>query len=174
MDKQTRNRQFYVDDAISQAYYSTNPTFPTEVLDAILPYLSAGIKEKNPQQQCFNTAVDIACGAGLSTLPLAKHFCKVIGCDVSETQIKEARRHNHLDNVEYHVSAAEEMAFIPDGSVDLVTCATAIRYMDLDQVCREVKRILCTSGVFAIYDYYVPVLSNSEAQLAFTEVCFNH
>ena len=37
-------------------------------------------------------AVDVGCGTGNNTRPLAVYFDHVIGVDVSETQISEAKR----------------------------------------------------------------------------------
>ena len=37
-------------------------------------------------------AVDVGCGNGQATLSLADHFDSVLGIDISENQINEARR----------------------------------------------------------------------------------
>lgn len=49
----------------------------------------------------MNLALDIGCGSGQSTIALAPYFKKVIGCDVSETQINCAKKERSADNVEY-------------------------------------------------------------------------
>ena len=49
----------------------------------------------------FKVAVDVGCGSGQSTRPLAPHFEKVIGIDVSEAQIAAARQTDNPSNVEY-------------------------------------------------------------------------
>ena len=37
-------------------------------------------------------AVDVGCGTGQATLALADHFERVLGVDISENQISEARK----------------------------------------------------------------------------------
>ena len=37
-------------------------------------------------------AIDVGCGPGNSTRPLAEYFDQVIGCDISETQVAEAQK----------------------------------------------------------------------------------
>ena len=160
---------YYINSDISKDYHSTRPTYPAEVYDTILSYMASGYQSERP---CFDLAVDIACGTGLTTIPLAKHFKKVIGCDLSETQIQEAQRINQYNSIEYRVSAAEDLAFLQDGSVDLVTCVGAIQYMDKEIVGREVKNKLRNNGVFAIYACLPPSLATSESQRAFDEVWF--
>ena len=164
------NPSYYINSFISESYNSTRPSFPAEVYEKILSYMSSGCNEHNNQPECFNTAVDIACGTGLTTVPLAKHFKKVIGCDVSETQIPEAKRHNTCDNIEYHVSAAEDLSVIEDGSVDLLAIAGSFQYTDQKKVIQVVQRKLHTNGVFAIYNYIPPKPEQAEARKAQDEV----
>ena len=56
----------------------------------------------NPQNpQPLKLAVDIGCGTGQSTRPLAPYFEKVLGFDISEAQLENARKEETPDNVEY-------------------------------------------------------------------------
>lgn len=54
-----------------------------------------------PKVKCFQLGVDVGCGSGQNTLLLAKYFEKVVGTDVSEAQIEEAKRAAHPVNVSY-------------------------------------------------------------------------
>lgn len=45
--------------------------------------------------------VDVGCGSGQGTRFLAEHFKKVVGTDISEAQIQEAREAPSLPNVSY-------------------------------------------------------------------------
>ena len=49
----------------------------------------------------YHLAVDVGCGSGQSTRPLAPYFKKVIGVDVSEAQIAKARCADNPPNVEF-------------------------------------------------------------------------
>ena len=53
-------------------------------------------------------AVDIGCGTGQSTRPLAPYFENVLGFDISEAQVENAKKEDTPENVEYryvHLSA---------------------------------------------------------------------
>ncbi|MGH0124745.1 UNVERIFIED_CONTAM: hypothetical protein FKN15_013064 [Acipenser sinensis] len=73
--------------------YRVSPT--KEVLNLILTYL-----EKRKEKP-FLLAVDVGCGSGQGTIGLAPHFQKVVGIDVSEAQLEEARREPGFTNVSY-------------------------------------------------------------------------
>lgn len=45
--------------------------------------------------------VDVGCGSGQGTRFLAEHFKEVVGMDVSEAQIQEAREGPSMPNVSY-------------------------------------------------------------------------
>ncbi|GBM62590.1 hypothetical protein AVEN_34028-1, partial [Araneus ventricosus] len=49
----------------------------------------------------LETAVDVGCGNGQSTVILAPYFKRVHGSDVSETQIEQAKATRSLPNVTY-------------------------------------------------------------------------
>jgi len=50
----------------------------------------------------YPLAVDAGCGPGLmSTVILAPYFDKVLGVDISESQIKQATLNNKHSNIEY-------------------------------------------------------------------------
>ena len=77
-------------------------------------------------------AVDAACGSEQSMFLLSDHFQRVIGVDVSETQIQQAKlKHEEFTNghimkatVEFKVGDAHSLP-IESSSVDLLTCAMA-------------------------------------------------
>jgi ubiquinone/menaquinone biosynthesis C-methylase UbiE len=68
------------------------------------------------------TAVDVGCGSGQSTYPLRQHFNKVIGIDVSEKQIEHAKK--KYSDVEFKVGPGENLQFLENCSVNLITTAT--------------------------------------------------
>ena len=71
------------EDASHAALYAKyRPTYPLAVTEAILDYHLKGGGGKG-------LALDIACGSGQSTTPLAPHFAQVIGVDISEAQIDQ-------------------------------------------------------------------------------------
>ncbi|GCC36908.1 putative methyltransferase DDB_G0268948 isoform X1 [Chiloscyllium punctatum] len=122
---------------------------PFQIRNLILDYLQR--KKGKP----FTLAVDIGCGSGQSTRGLASYFEKVVGIDVSEAQIEEAKKVDGPDNVSYRQGLAEELGF-EDSSVDLITAAAAAHWFDLEKFMKEVDRVLKPKGCLALYCYRVP------------------
>ncbi|NWI24478.1 GTOMC protein, partial [Sula dactylatra] len=119
-----------------------------ELQQTILTYL---------QEKRANTAevvVDVGCGSGQGTRFLAEHFKKVVGMDISEAQIQEARDAASLPNVSYLVCPAEELPF-KDTSVDLLTSFTAAHWFDIEKFMREVNRVVKPGGCVVISTYTV-------------------
>uniref|UniRef100_A0A2H6NIT1 Methyltransferase type 11 domain-containing protein n=1 Tax=Micrurus carvalhoi TaxID=3147026 RepID=A0A2H6NIT1_9SAUR len=98
---------------------------------------------------CFQLGLDVGCGSGQNTLLLAKYFEKVVGTDVSEAQIEEAKRDAHPLNVSYLVCPAEELPF-GDNSVDLITAFNAVHWFDVPRFIKEMDRILKPTGCFIL------------------------
>ncbi|XP_072043126.1 uncharacterized protein [Amphiura filiformis] len=114
------------------------------VINKILEFLKE--KKKAP----FLLAVDVACGPGQSTSVLGEHFEFVMGCDISEAQVNEARKANAAANINYCVADAEHIP-AADNSVDLVTSSQAAHWFDFPAFCKEVDRVLKPSGCLAVY-----------------------
>ncbi|XP_075463370.1 putative methyltransferase DDB_G0268948 isoform X3 [Ascaphus truei] len=103
----------------------------------------------------FELAVDVGCGTGRYTRPVAAHFEKVIGIDISESQINEARRSTSEDNVLYHTSPAEELP-VKDASVDLVFAGLAAHWFIIDKFMQEAARVLKPGGCLALHAF-IPI-----------------
>ena len=100
-------------------------------------------------------ALDIGCGTGQCTRLLAPYFDKVIGIDVSESQI-EAANHKieQILNLEYRVGPSEVLDFVQDNSVDLITCSQSLHWFDIPEFYKEAERVLRSQGVLAVFGYY--------------------
>jgi len=55
--------------------------------------------------------------------------------------------------ITFRVGDAEDLSFLEDGSVDLITVATAIHWFDVEKFCLECHRVLRPGGVLAAYSY---------------------
>ncbi|XP_062434665.1 putative methyltransferase DDB_G0268948 [Rhea pennata] len=119
-----------------------------DLQQTILSYLKE--KGTNP----IELVVDVGCGSGQGTRFLAEHFKKVVGADISEAQIQEARDASSLPNLSYLVCPAEELPF-EDGSVDLLTSFTAVHWFDIEKFMKEVNRVVKPHGCVAISTYTV-------------------
>ncbi|XP_040212031.1 uncharacterized protein LOC120943036 [Rana temporaria] len=117
-----------------------------EITDLIFSYL----EERFPKPHGF--AVDAGCGTGQNTRVIAPYFKKVLGIDISETQIEEARKATRSPNVTYSVCPAEEVQ-VGNTSVDLLTASIAAHYFTIEPFLKEVDRILKPGGCLAIFAY---------------------
>ena len=113
----------------------------------------------------FECLVDVGCGSGQSTEIFAGYFKKVVGLDISPNQIWWARKGNKFNNIDFQVGSCDNIP-VPDKSVDLVTCAHAAHWFDLDEFFKECKRILKPNGCLMLrcseLPYMYPVKSTSE------------
>ncbi|OTA98987.1 hypothetical protein M426DRAFT_27957 [Hypoxylon sp. CI-4A] len=106
----------------------------------------------------LGTVVDVGCGTGQATLDLASYFANTIGLDPSEGMIGTARASASAANlpVRFEVSAAEALGIdlqppIADGSVDLLTAATAAHWFDMARFWSSAARVLKPGGTVALW-----------------------
>ncbi|MBX6331658.1 MAG: class I SAM-dependent methyltransferase [Gemmatimonadaceae bacterium] len=94
-------------------------------------------------------ALDCATGNGQAAVGLAAYFDAVIATDASAQQIAHAEPH---PRVVYRVARAEDSA-VDTHSVDLVTIAQALHWLDHAAFYAEVRRVLRPGGVLAAWCY---------------------
>jgi trans-aconitate methyltransferase len=87
--------------------------------------------------------LDLGCGPGTLTLPLAPHFESVLALDISEDMIAEAKRQPIPPDatIEWLAMRAEEISPAL-GTFRLVTCGSAFHWMDRDLVLARVQEVL--------------------------------
>lgn len=95
-------------------------------------------------------ALDIGCGAGLSTAAIAPLAESVIGLEPAPAMLAHSRE--VAPRASFLVGQAERLPF-RDGAFDLMTAAGAINYADLDLFLPEAARALAPGGLFIIYDF---------------------
>jgi ubiquinone/menaquinone biosynthesis C-methylase UbiE len=94
------------------------------------------------------SVLDVACGTGLASEPLAKRGLKITGLDMSEAMLDKARI--RLKEARLVVGDAEKLAF-PDHSFDAVVCGQAIHWMDQGKALSEMTRVTKAGGRVAIW-----------------------
>ena len=127
------------------AYASRRPHYPDELFD----YLSS----VSPRH---DLAWDCAAGSGQASIPLTHHFLRVIATDASAAMLAQAPPH---PRVEYRVAPAE-CSGIETSSVDLVTVAQALHWLDIDRFYAEADRVLVPGGMLAVWTYGTQVLED--------------
>jgi SAM-dependent methyltransferase len=98
-------------------------------------------------------ALDVGCGAGLSTaalVPLARH---VIGLEPVPAML--AHRRTVAPRAAFVIAEAERLPFA-SASFDLVAAAGSLNYADLPSAFGEVARVLTQDGTFLLYDFSPP------------------
>lgn len=118
-----------------------------------------------PAHEC---AWDCATGNGQAAVHLARHFERVIATDASERQLAHAAE---AANIEYRVAKAEESG-LTDDSIDLVNCAQAAHWFDLEGFYAEVRRVTRPGGVLALITYSLPMIAERVDQ--FVHAFANH
>ena len=148
---------------VAKQYKATRPRVPSVVFDKILDYC-----KKDNTHFKRDLAVDVGCGSGQSTIPLADHFHKVIGVDISKEQIERAPKCNR--KIKFVIGDARQLSFLDDDTVDLATCAVSLHWFEGNEFYNEIKRVLRPGGVLAAYSYHYPRIYPELANLAVEKV----
>lgn len=120
------------------AYAAHRPRYPARLFDELAA--------NAPRTEL---AWDCATGNGQAALGAAAHFRHVVATDASQAQIAAAVPHARIT---YRVAAADASG-LEAGSVDLVTVAQALHWLDIDAFFREARRVLLPRGVIAAWCY---------------------
>lgn len=96
-------------------------------------------------------ALDFGCGVGRLSQALADHFEQVVGVDIAESMIEQARRYNrHGDRVRYLVNETDRLEAPDDESVDFVYSTITLQHIPPEPAgayIREFFRVLRPGGV---------------------------
>jgi SAM-dependent methyltransferase len=109
------------------------------------------------------SALDVGCGAGLSTAALAPLARHVIGLEPVSAML--AHRQAVAPSASFIIGQAERLPFAAR-SFDLVAAAGSLNYTDLPLALAEVARVLTHDGVFLLYDFSTGRRSASSDALA--------
>ena len=98
----------------------------------------------------LNLVLDVGCGAGLSTGPLDMLARRVVGLEPAASMLRSRRL--TAPSASFVAGRAEALPF-RDASVDLITAAGSLNYVDLEDFFGEARRVLVASGGIAVYDF---------------------
>jgi ubiquinone/menaquinone biosynthesis C-methylase UbiE len=95
-----------------------------------------------------SVALDFGCGVGRITQALADHFERVVGVDISDTMISQARGLNqHGDRCQYF---SGDLSRFPDATFDMVFCLYVIQHIPRSMqsdILREFVRVVKPEGL---------------------------
>lgn len=120
------------------AYAKFRPRYP----DALFGWLAT-----LPQYRCH--AWDCATGNGQAAVPLSQHFDLVFASDASRGQLGSAQR---APRVRYFAGLGESSP-LRSRSIDLVTVAQAMHWLDATKFTAEAGRVLAPGGALAVWAY---------------------
>jgi len=119
--------------------------------------LSALLRALKPNKR--ETALDVATGTGFTALALSEKVGHVIGIDVTEEMLGQARllaAEQHLTNLRFELGDAMAIGY-PGSSFDIVTTRRATHHFeDVPRFLREAKRVLRPGGRLGIVDMSPP------------------
>ncbi len=128
--------------AMAAGYAQSRPPVHPQILNRI----RATLQITTP----LPTALDIGCGAGLSTKPLTALAQHTYGIDPFHAMLRQAT----LTAPEAHfiTSAAEALPFRQQ-SIHLITAAGSLNYTNLNAFFPEATRVLLPDGALVVYDF---------------------
>jgi SAM-dependent methyltransferase len=142
--------------ALANAYASRRPHYPEDLFQ----YLSSVCRR-------HQLAWDCAAGTGQATIPLTRHFRRIVATDASQAMLAQAPSHT---KVEYRVAPAESSG-LPAACADLITVAQALHWLRVEEFYREADRVLLPGGVLAVWTYGTQVMEE-EALNRLLQECY--
>jgi 2-polyprenyl-6-hydroxyphenyl methylase/3-demethylubiquinone-9 3-methyltransferase len=141
------NNEFYND--LGERWYTATDD-PVALLRAECrlrnPWVLSEIKKHHPTEKL--DVLDVACGAGFLSNPLAREGHRVTGIDLSESSLVVAGKYDTTGTAKYLVMDAYELSF-PDASFDVVCAMDFLEHVDdPGRVVKEISRVLKPGGRF--------------------------
>lgn len=97
--------------------------------------------------------LDIGCGGGLNSNPLAKMGYQVTGVDISEESLQVARDFDETKTVNYLHADALSIP-LPDQQFDVITALDFLEHVeDPSHIIQEISRLLKPGGLFFFHTF---------------------
>jgi ubiquinone/menaquinone biosynthesis C-methylase UbiE len=142
---------FSPDDA-AERYSKGRPDFHAGTIERVNKFLCLEKK--------LDSALDIACGTGLSTRPLLKIAKEVHGTDSSAPMLSHALE---PEKIKYSVANAEDQPF-ENNTFDLITVCSGIHWFNIGKFLKEAQRLLKSGGWLVLYDnFFISEMAGNEA-----------
>jgi SAM-dependent methyltransferase len=127
-------------DRMAEGYARFRPPVHARVIERARPWLPGQI----------GRALDVGCGSGVSTKALDGFAREAIGIDPVEAMVRIAPA---IAPRAQFVAASAEAIPLRAASVDLITAAGALNYVNLGRFFREAARVLAAGSPILVYDF---------------------
>lgn len=121
----------------------------------------------------YTNACDVGCGTGIVTYALSKHCRKVVGIDISEDMLKQAKQYHNAQNITYRKMDAENLCQpygFPEYRFEVVTARMVFHHIkNCTQAIDECKKVLTQGGTFVISEGIPPIGAKSFHEKFLTE-----
>jgi SAM-dependent methyltransferase len=144
----------FATDDMAAGYATSRPEVHPRVLERVYQQLGRA----GP----FPRALDVGCGAGVSTRALSGFAERSIGLEPAEAMLQWASK--LAPSADFMVGGAEAIP-LRARSVDLITAAGSLNYANLDRFFPEAARVLRPHGVLVVYDFSAGKSFRGEASL---------
>lgn len=150
----------YSDKQFDSTHYNTaRPSYPDVFYNTIVDF------HNEVEGNTTDFAIDVGCGSGFAAFKLTEFFEKVLGTDLSKTMIEQCKNDPRAaqigSKIEFAVAPAEKApSTVEANSVDLITAAECVHWMNHPQFFSESARILKKNGTLAYWFYLDPVFVN--------------
>jgi SAM-dependent methyltransferase len=135
-------------------YARSRPPVHPQVIERVLERLKPAAK--------FRRALDIGCGAGLSTAPLERLAEQSVGMEPAASML--AWTSATAPHARFLVGRAEAIP-LGSASIDLMAAAGSLNYVDLAAFFDEASRVLEPGGMLLVYDFSAGGESRESAAL---------
>ena len=137
-----RPERIYDSHRLATAYAYDRPAIHRHIVEAAGKSLHITTR--------LGRALDIGCGAGLSTAALAPLAESVVGLEPAPAMLMHRRV--VAPHALFIVGQAERLPFLA-GTFNLIAAAGSLNYADVDLFLPEAARVLAPGGVVIIYDF---------------------
>jgi len=138
----TADASIYRSDRLAAAYAFSRPP--------VHRHVAARLSQRLPGDHRVDTALDIGCGAGVSTAVLVPLARRLVGVEPCAPMLKYAAA--VAPGARFLVGRAEALPFSPS-AFDLVTAAGSLNYADIERSLSEAARVMSRHGLFVPYDF---------------------
>ena len=128
--------------AMAAGYASSRPELHPRIIERVREHLGLA--------SLLDSALDVGCGAGLSTRALELIAQHCVGVDPSAAMIKQAS--SVAPEAAFLVGSAEALP-VPSGSIDIITAAGSLNFATMSLFYPEALRVLRPAGILGIYDF---------------------